>query len=61
MKKHARWLLAVVLTVAMTMSCLPAASAAGGSKKAKVAMPNLSTCGYHTQNGRFVVVARKTG
>jgi len=47
MRKHARWLLAVVLTVAMTMSCLPAASAAGGSKKAKAVMPNLSTWGLN--------------
>ncbi|MDY5613101.1 MAG: Cna B-type domain-containing protein, partial [Dysosmobacter sp.] len=47
MKKRARWLLAVVLTVAMTMSCMPAASAAGSSKKAKAVMPNLSTWGLN--------------
>ena len=34
MKKRARWLLAVMLTVAMTLSCMPAASAAG-SRTAK--------------------------
>ena len=47
MKKHARWLLAVVLTVAMTMSCLPAASAAGGSKKAKASTPDFSAWGLN--------------
>ena len=35
MKKRARWLLAVMLTVAMTLSCMPVASAAG-SKATKV-------------------------
>ena len=34
MKKRARWLLAVMLTVAMTLSCMPVASAAG-SRTAK--------------------------
>ena len=47
MKKRARWLLAVVLTVAMTMSCLPAASAAGGSKKAKASTPDFSAWGLN--------------
>ena len=35
MKKRARWLLAVMLTVAMTLSCMPVASAKG-SKATKV-------------------------
>ena len=35
MKKRARWLLAVMLTVAVTLSCMPVASAAG-SKATKV-------------------------
>ena len=47
MKKRARWLLAVVLTVAMTMSCMPAVSAAGSSKKAKVAMPDFGIWGLN--------------
>ena len=34
MKERARWLLAVMLTVAMTLSCMPVASAAG-SRTAK--------------------------
>ena len=47
MKKRAIWLLAVVLTVAMTMCCMPAASAAGSSKKAKVVMPDLGIWGLN--------------